>query len=693
MFTDDGHADTETEAGAAAWALGGEEGVENLGQNLWLDADAVVLNSGKETLAGPAEADLDATGGADFANGLLGIGNQIEEDLNELVGVANEGGHALTLAEVNFDGVALEGVLVELEGAVHDGVEIERFLLRGGGPGEFEQVLDNAGSAASLAVSHVKLALGVLIGAGTIAEKFAGAEDGGEGIVQFVGNAGEHLAHSGKFFGLNELLFEAFDFRDIAAGDDHALNLAVFIEQRTEVATETAPFALLVADADFDGSEILFALDEFVEDFQKRGALFDVGVLAKGQTDGFLRLETKALLNLGADKRIVPAGIDDKDQVREGVDETAGEFLLLIEALFDGATLGDVGKGALVANHLSGGVADRGGSVEADDGLAVFAAKGDFPALGGRLIVDLASKERALFFVDEDFCNFLREQLFFGRVAEHADESGIDLEDFVVGSDDVDAFLEGFEELGEARLAAALGSDIAGEDGEAVDLIVADHSVGDAFEEVHGASFFQAHLNAAGPEAALDEAIDVTQQSLFGDAGFVGEKVGEGKADDFLERLADEISKAAVGGADFAIKTEREENVVERVNQVAETLLRLGDHVEELFELLVVGRPGCTLIESLDHSFQFGDLLGLAPDIDAKETNQNDEADRKGLEMNSGALDGVPRKPGKDGGDDKKKEKREPPKLVLTFFIGFETRDHLTAEILGGGIGVGGIRL
>ena len=54
---------------------------------------------------------------------------------------------------------------------------------------------------------------GIFIDAGTIAQKFAGAENGGERIVQFVGDTGEHLAHGGELFRLNELLFEALDLR------------------------------------------------------------------------------------------------------------------------------------------------------------------------------------------------------------------------------------------------------------------------------------------------------------------------------------------------------------------------------------------------------------------------------------------------------------------------------------------------
>jgi len=265
MLADDGHADAETQTGAAPGALGGEEGVENLGEDFRPDAGAVVLNGGENTRAFLAKANLDAAGRANFADGLFGVADQIEEHLDELVGIADGRGNTGSGMEVDLNGVAAKRMLVELQSAINDGVKVEGLLLRRGGAGEFEKVLDDASGAASLAMSHFELALGVFIGTGAIAEKFAGAKNSGEGIVEFVSDAGEHLSHGGEFFGLDELLFEPLHFGDVAARDDYAFNLAVYVEERTEVAAQPAPFALLVADAKFDGAKIALTLQQIVE--------------------------------------------------------------------------------------------------------------------------------------------------------------------------------------------------------------------------------------------------------------------------------------------------------------------------------------------------------------------------------------------------------------------------------------------
>src|SRR5579863_1134414 len=91
MFANDRHADAEAEACAATGALGGEKGIEKLRQDFGRDTDAVVLHRGRDSISGAGEADLDAAAGPGFADGLLSVADEIQENLNELVGVADDG--------------------------------------------------------------------------------------------------------------------------------------------------------------------------------------------------------------------------------------------------------------------------------------------------------------------------------------------------------------------------------------------------------------------------------------------------------------------------------------------------------------------------------------------------------------------------------------------------------------------------
>src|ERR1700722_8862898 len=256
MLAHDGHANAEAEAGAAAGAFGCEERVKEFRQDIRRNPNAIILHGGGDAISGVSETDLDAARGARFANRLFGIANQIQENLNQLIRVTDNEGETRHRLELNFDIVAAEGMILELQRAVNDHVEIQGLFLRGGRTRKFEEILDDGGGAASLAVGHFELPLGVVVHALALAEKFAGSKDGGERIVQFVSNTGEHLAHCSELFGLDELGFEALHLGDDAAGDHGTVNFALFVEERAEIAFQATPFALFVPDANLDGSKV-----------------------------------------------------------------------------------------------------------------------------------------------------------------------------------------------------------------------------------------------------------------------------------------------------------------------------------------------------------------------------------------------------------------------------------------------------
>src|SRR5208282_5860148 len=600
MFAEDGHADAEAKTGAATGTLGGEEGIKEFGQGFRLDADAVILNGGKDAIQGLAQANLDAAGLANFTNGLFRIADEIEEDLNELVGVTGDGRKAGEGTEVDFNAVAAKGMLVQLQGAVYDVVEVEHLFLRRSGAREFQKVLHDARGAAGLTVSHFELALGAIVDALAIAEQFADAENGGERIVQFVSDAGEHLAHGGEFFSLDELLFEALELGNVAARDDHALDLAVFIEERAEVAAKAAPLALFVAHLDLDGSKAAASGEHIVQDSKQGGAFVPMGALAEGFADGLGVFITEDFLDPGAGKGVALVGIHHEDQVGEAVNEAASEFLFLVKALFNGAALGDINYGPLIADDAAAGIANDGGGVQAKERLAILAAKCDLVALRRGLMIDFVSKGVALLLVDEDVADVLAEESFLRVVAQHADERGIHLEDLILGGNDVDAFLERFKEFREAGFAAADGGDVAGENGEAVDLVIAEHGVSDAIEEIGGVGALDANLNDTGPVAAFEKPGHRLGNGFRGSFVNVLDELHEMATDDFLEGAADEIGEAAVGSADFAIETKGEEKIVEGVDEIAETLLGFGNHLKELLHLAVAGEAGAFLVEAAD---------------------------------------------------------------------------------------------
>src|ERR1700676_849636 len=158
VLANDGQADAETEAGAPAGALGGVKGIEKARDGIGTNANAVVLEGDGDARAYASKTNLDAARFTDFADGLLGVGDQIEKDLNELVGVGNDSWKIGLRTEIHFDVISAERVFMQLEGAVYDAIEIDRFFLRRGRPGKLEKILNDASGAACLAMGQFELA-------------------------------------------------------------------------------------------------------------------------------------------------------------------------------------------------------------------------------------------------------------------------------------------------------------------------------------------------------------------------------------------------------------------------------------------------------------------------------------------------------------------------------------------------------
>src|SRR5438105_684040 len=130
VLTNDGHADTEPQTRAAAGTLGGVERIEETRKRFGTDADAVILKRDANAVAGARWANLQAAGVADFANGLLGVGDEVQEHLNELVGVTNDSRKSGIRAKVHFDVVPAQGVFMQLERALDKIVGVEKLLER-----------------------------------------------------------------------------------------------------------------------------------------------------------------------------------------------------------------------------------------------------------------------------------------------------------------------------------------------------------------------------------------------------------------------------------------------------------------------------------------------------------------------------------------------------------------------------------
>src|SRR5438477_1064866 len=274
MLANERKTNAKAEPSAAAGPFGGVKRIKKFGHGFRRDSDAIVLDRDDHTATGHRETDLDTAGIANFPNSLFGIGNKIEKDLNQLIGIADDRRQIGTRSEVNLDLIAAKRMFVKLQSPFNDGSEINAFLLRRGWTGKLQQILHDAGGAASLTVREVQLALHGIVKAFALADQFGNAQNRGQRIIQFVRDSSQHLAHGGKFFGLDELFFEAFEVGNVAARKNDTFNFVVFIKQRTEVEENAAPFGLFIANAQFQGCKTLPTTNDVLVKGRYSGQIF-----------------------------------------------------------------------------------------------------------------------------------------------------------------------------------------------------------------------------------------------------------------------------------------------------------------------------------------------------------------------------------------------------------------------------------
>src|SRR6476661_342082 len=99
-------------------------------------------------------------------------------------------------------------------------------------------------------------------------------------------------------------------------------------------------------------------------------------------------------------------------------------------------------------------------------------------------------------------------------------------------------------------------------------------------------------------------------------------------SDNLRKRRADEIGKAAIRSANLAVKRDRQEDVIERIDKVTVALLRARNDVEKLIELLFVGRNRVALFDAANQAPQLGNFLGALPCIQSKQSHQYDQSNR-----------------------------------------------------------------
>lgn len=291
-------ADGKAEACAAEAAgdrgVGLGEGLEEVGDLVFGEADAGVADGAAEGTAGVLSIlkfnlDLNGAGGREFE----GVAEEVEEDLLDATVVAEE-----EVWDVGGD-MDLELDVVELGLAAEEFFDFYEGLAEGeGGEGEFdfavfdfavvEDVVDEfeEGLAGAADGADVGAEFGGEVG---LSEEGGDADDGGERGAELVAHDGEEGAFgfaggAGFIGGGAEVLLELFELGDVEESCDDADDVAVFVMDGGFGEDGGDGFAGFVADPAFFADEGDFAGEEL--DVFLAGEAGDFFAVALGDAEG-----------------------------------------------------------------------------------------------------------------------------------------------------------------------------------------------------------------------------------------------------------------------------------------------------------------------------------------------------------------------------------------------------------------------
>src|SRR5437870_6132338 len=142
VLADDAVSDGETESGTGAHVLGGEEGVEDaLLRSLRYAGPGVAEPEPHHALPDDG-VDVDELGGG-IRQRVTGVGQEVDEDLLQLDGVAEDEGIFGAEVQPHVDLAEVELLFQEREGTSDDVVDPKRLPADGGRPAERANVRDD----------------------------------------------------------------------------------------------------------------------------------------------------------------------------------------------------------------------------------------------------------------------------------------------------------------------------------------------------------------------------------------------------------------------------------------------------------------------------------------------------------------------------------------------------------------------
>ena len=291
-----------------------------------------------------------------------------------------------------------------------------------------------------------------------------------------------------------------------------------------------------------------------------------------------------------------------------------------MQPLFHFTTLSNIHERALQPHNAVETIADGNPGVEANNHASVFTAQTYFSVLNRALQFQFADQCLALGGIGVHFPEIMALQFFLAAVAEHADKRGIRIEHLTCWRRKENTFPQRFKKLSKANLRFVLRGNVSRPPTDGCDLPAGLDCLKAAVEKAELSVLLQAHGDPSRPRARLEK---LCERPFSLRSRGLGNKLIEGVANQFLERNPKNLCHVTVGDLQGSAGRQRENGVIQIVNQFPVALLRAGNDLKKLFKLRFGGRRGSSFVQIAQQRPQASQFAVLVPNIDAKQTDEN----------------------------------------------------------------------
>ena len=209
------------------------------GSNTWLgrlDAGSGVGELDEHT--GVVDAGLnDQRAAADFFEGIDGVVDKIEENLENLVAVTADRRQGLLGPQLDTNAFLLEIEIAQVDGRGDGLVDIQQGFFRGHSASKAEQAAGEAFDPPGQGANFVDASAVLFREAGIVDQQIGISQDAGKGIIDFVSGACGELSDGNQFFGLNHLrlqILQGFEGTLRAFQQTQAITVGPTLPQKNE---------------------------------------------------------------------------------------------------------------------------------------------------------------------------------------------------------------------------------------------------------------------------------------------------------------------------------------------------------------------------------------------------------------------------------------------------------------------------